>query len=202
MTDNTIYQGNQIGGCITVISTDNTKIVIDFGESLPGAQVVKNIEFDWEKENVDAVFFTHYHGDHIGRFMEIPDNVKLYMGEVTWKVLKNLYTALREETIVKHLDNRSNVFFIKPNDAIEVGDIVVTPYSVDHSAFDAYMFLVETPDKNILHTGDYRDHGHRGHIKKNGKDMNVMLEVIRCYVRDFGRRKIDVRRCKGIVQEV
>ena len=197
MTDNTIYQGNQIGGCITVISTDNTKIVIDFGESLPGAQVVKNIEFDWEKENVDAVFFTHYHGDHIGRFMEIPDNVKLYMGEVTWKVLKNLYTALREETIVKHLDNRSNVFFIKPNDAIEVGDIVVTPYSVDHSAFDAYMFLVETPDKNILHTGDYRDHGHRGHIKKNGKDMNVMLEVIRCYVRDFGRRKIDVLITEG-----
>ncbi len=197
MTDITIYQGNQIGGCITVISTDNTRIVIDFGESLPGAQVVKNIEFDWDMENVDAVFFTHYHGDHIGRFMEIPDNVKLYMGEVTWKVLKNLYTALREETIVKHLDNRSNVFFIKPNDAIEVGDIVVTPYSVNHSAFDAYMFLVETPDKNILHTGDYRDHGHRGHIKKNGKDMNVMLEVIRCYVKDFGRRKIDVLITEG-----
>lgn len=197
MTNIKIYKGDQIGGCITVISTDNTKIVIDYGESLPGAEVVENIEFDWDMENVDAVFFTHYHGDHIGRFMEIPDNVKLYMGEVTWKVLKNLYTALREETIVKHLDNRSNVFFIKPNDAIEVGDIVVTPYSVDHSAFDAYMFLVETSDKNILHTGDYRDHGHRGHVKKNGKDMNVMLEVIRCYVRDFGRRKIDVLITEG-----
>ena len=197
MTNIKIYQGDQIGGCITVISTDNTKIVIDFGESLPGAEVVENIEFDWDMENVDAVFFTHYHGDHIGRFMEIPDDVKLYMGEVTWKVLKNLYTALKKDDIVEHLDNRPNVLFIKPNDAIEVGDIRVTPYSVDHSAFDAYMFLVETPDKNILHTGDYRDHGHRGHKIKNGKDMNVMLEVIRCYVRDFGRRKIDVLITEG-----
>ena len=174
MTDIKIYQGNQIGGCITVISTESTKIVIDFGESLPGAEVVENIEFDWEHENVDAVFFTHYHGDHIGRFMEIPDEVSLYMGEVTRKVLLNLNAALKNTEVVEHLNNRPNINYINPKETIVVGDMNVTPYSVDHSAFDAYMFLVETPDKNILHTGDYRDHGHRGHKKdKNGKDMNA-----------------------------
>ena len=56
-----IYQGDQIGGCITVISTDKTKIVIDFGENLPGAGKESDIEFNWEEEKVDAVFFTHYH---------------------------------------------------------------------------------------------------------------------------------------------
>lgn len=29
------FRANQIGGCVTVITTDNTKIVIDFGEELP-----------------------------------------------------------------------------------------------------------------------------------------------------------------------
>lgn len=198
MTDIKIYQGNQIGGCITIISTEATKIVIDFGESLPGAEVVENIAFDWEHENVDAVFFTHYHGDHIGRFMEIPEEVSLYMGEVTQKVLLNLNTALKNADVVEHLNNRPNINYINPNETIVVGDMKVTPYSVDHSAFDAYMFLVETPDKNILHTGDYRDHGHRGHKKdKNGKDMNVMLEVINRYVKEYGRRKIDVLITEG-----
>lgn len=198
MTDIKIYQGNQIGGCITVISTDTTKIVIDFGESLAGAEIVENIEFDWEREQVDAVFFTHYHGDHIGRFMEIPDEVHLYMGEVTRKVLINLHTARKNMDIVEHLIGRPNINHLNINKPVVVGDIKITPYSVDHSAFDAYMFLVETPDKKILHTGDYRDHGHRGHKKdKNGNDMNVMLEVIRRYVKNHGRRKIDVLITEG-----
>ena len=53
-----IKQANQIGGCITIISTDKSKIVIDFGENLPGSKEAKNAEFDWDKENVDAVFLS------------------------------------------------------------------------------------------------------------------------------------------------
>ena len=204
MTDIKIYQGNQIGGCITVISTDSSKIIIDFGESLPGAGPVENIDFDWVNEKVDVVFFTHYHGDHIGRFMEIPENVPLYMGEVTWKVLINFYGAIRKPEYVDRLkniksikENINNINFIEITKPIIIGDIKVTPYSVDHSAYDAYMFLVETPDKNILHTGDYRDHGHRGHKIKNGKDQNVMLDVIKYYVKDHGKRKIDTLITEG-----
>lgn len=197
MTDIQIFQGNQIGGCITMISTKTTKIIIDFGESLPGSKAIDNIEFDWKKEKVDAVFFTHYHGDHIGRFMEIPEDIPLYMGKVTFEILCNINQAVKNEAVLHSLKNRSSIIFIRPKQRIEVGDIVVTPYTVDHSAFDAYMFLVETPDQNILHTGDYRDHGHRGHVKKNGKEINVMLEVIKRYVKDYGRRKIDVLITEG-----
>ena len=202
MTDIKVLQANQIGGCITIISTDITKIVIDFGESLPGSGEASNIEFDWALERVDAVFFTHYHGDHIGRFMEIPDDVHLYMGKVTWEVLKNINEALGNKEVVEKLDNRPNIHFVEINHCITVGDMKITPYSVDHSAFDAYMFLVETPDKNILHTGDYRDHGHRGHKKDGDKDINVMLEVIRCYVKQFGKRKIDVLITEGTMMGI
>lgn len=43
-----------------------------------------------------------------------------------------------------------------------VGDIKIIPITVDHSACDAYMFLLEADGKRILYTGDFRLHGFRG----------------------------------------
>jgi len=195
-----VYQGNQIGGCITVISTDKTKIVIDFGENLPGSAKESNIDFDWEKEAVDAVFFTHYHGDHIGRFMEIPDDVDLYMGEVTFKVMLNIRRAIKDEQAVKKLTERfenGSITFIERATPVSINDdIVVTGYEVDHSAYDAYMFLIEADGTNILHTGDFRDHGHRGHVIKNGVDYNIIIDVLKYYVLKGGR-KIDILITEG-----
>ena len=195
-----IYQGDQIGGCITVISTKKTKIVIDFGESLPGSGNGTNIGFDWKKERVDAVFFTHYHGDHIGRLMEIPDDVPLYMGEVTYQVLLNFREALHHEAVVNKLQSRranGSLHFVERAQPVRINeDIIVTGYQVDHSAYDAYMYLVEADGTNILHTGDFRDHGHRGYVKKRGVAKDVMREVIRKYVKKNGRQ-VDVLIIEG-----
>ena len=186
-----VIQGDQIGGCITVISTDKSKIVIDFGENLPGSPKESHVEFDWEKEKVDAVFFTHYHGDHIGRFMEIPDDVDLYMGEVTYKVMLNIRNAIKDEAAVAKLTERfdnGSITFVERAVPIHINDdIVVTGYDVDHSAYDAFMYLVEADGTNILHTGDFRDHGHRGRTVKNGVEHSTMLDVINYYVHKDGR---------------
>lgn len=40
--------------------------------------------------------------------------------------------------------------------------MIITPIEVDHSAFDAHMFLIECDGKKLLHTGDFRTHGQRG----------------------------------------
>ena len=42
-----------------------------------------------------------------------------------------------------------------------VGPFKVTPILTDHSAFDAYMLLVESEGKRILYTGDFRRHGRK-----------------------------------------
>ena len=61
-----IYQGNQIGGCVTVISSmingEIHRIMVDYGSSLPGSDNEKDFDYPWDDEPVDAVFFTHYHG--------------------------------------------------------------------------------------------------------------------------------------------
>ena len=77
-----IHRGlDQIGGCITEIWTESSRVFIDFGQNLPGngkpttpeedALMVADIVENNEKEH-QAVFYTHAHEDHVGLFPYIP----------------------------------------------------------------------------------------------------------------------------------
>lgn len=46
------------------------------------------------------------------------------------------------------------------------GNITVTAYTVDYSAFDACAFLIEAEGKRVLYTGDIRIHGSKGVLYK------------------------------------
>lgn len=210
-----IYQGNQIGGCVTVITAIHEgaehRIMIDYGSSLPGSDNDRDFEYPWDEKPVDAVFFTHYHGDHTGRIMEIPSNVPLYMGPVARQAMINIQEALgnnthmskeeaelhlKEASVLKD-DRRVRTFEWKNRryQPIEILGFRIEPYSVDHSAYDAYMFLIEAKDparpsgKYItVHTGDFRGHGRRGHR---------MLDVIEVYVNKRGKRRVDALVIEG-----
>ena len=161
----TIHRGaNQIGGCITEISTDGCRMFIDFGSNLPG---VGKSEFSKEQvealtSGADAVFYTHYHGDHVGLHHLVPKDVPQYIGGGAKEVMLLKYKALRQPENYA-LVSKMSVY--SPSRGIDVGGkglITVTPYFVDHSAFDAYMFMIECEGRTILHTGDFRRHGYLG----------------------------------------
>lgn len=61
------------------------------------------------------------------------------------------------------------------NKPIKLGDISVTPYVVDHSAPDSYMFLIEADGKRILFTGDFREHGIAGENETLEKLLNTYI---------------------------
>lgn len=229
-----IYQGNQIGGCVTVITYtpeisvpvchepekhDSSKsiqkprpirLMVDYGQSLPGSETAEDFKYDWEKEPIDGVFFTHYHGDHIGRFTEIPSSVKLYMGAVTRKVLINIHTyleksrnpaisarakkalsILRDNDRIVEVTRKNPIVLRSPggNGSPDTQNAVtVTGYTINHSAYDAYMYLIETPDQTILHTGDFRGHGYQG---------KAILPLIQKYIRQSGKRNVDILITEG-----
>jgi hypothetical protein len=61
-----------------------------------------------------------------------------------------------------------------------VGPFAVTPILTDHSAFDAYMLLIEADGKRILYTGDFRRHGRKSvlvdrMIAKPPADIDVLI---------------------------
>lgn len=163
----TIHRGaNQIGGCITEISTDGAKILIDLGSNLPNGQVreLTKKEVSSITKDADAIFYTHYHGDHVGLFHLVPKSVPQYIGTGAKEVMLCKY-----QTLAKHTDLEKEVEAIKRfntykvyTDIIIKKKIKIRPYYVSHSAFDAYMFLIKVEGKTILHTGDFRTHGYLG----------------------------------------
>lgn len=228
-TEIKIHRGNQIGGCITEIWTEKTRILIDFGEELPGSKSPERFDLDWgastgkrkEKPAVSAVFFTHYHGDHVGRFMEAYEHAHLYMSELSRDVLVNIHEYLKEnlpklakrkegeeaeqlrKEAEKHGDaldilketgvyqGKGRIHTFHPSEKLPIqleGGITVTPFWVDHSAGDACMFLIETEDKRILHTGDFRGHG------RHGEDGSLIYDEIRKLA---GQKQINVLITEG-----
>jgi len=155
----TVYRPNQIGGCITEIETSKgTKIIIDVGSNLPGVKSTDEVDVNQLTKNCNAVFITHYHGDHLGEFDKVDDNAPIYIGKVAHELFYNLCKFTRNE----HKEKVKKFKTFNARDEIVVEDITVIPYRVDHSAYDSYMFLIIVDGKNILHTGDFRMHGWSG----------------------------------------
>jgi ribonuclease J len=158
-----IHRGtHQIGGCVTEISSGASRVFIDMGADLPGRDVSgEPLRVNGLTEgdgSGSALFITHYHADHVGRMSEIMPGIPVYMGETAKAIMLNLAERIERAMIPNY--EKINTF--SALDAINVGDITVTPLMVDHSAFDSYMFVIEAGGKRVLHTGDFRTHGPRG----------------------------------------
>jgi ribonuclease J len=197
----TIHRGiNQIGGCITEIKSEKgTKILIDLGHNLPEGDKPSDDIYDRPEkmdellEGVNAVFYTHPHGDHLSFEAIVREaGIPQYIGKASKAMLlvlkrQQIYRANgeRKDTLQESIDAIESFREFDAKETIEIGDVRITPYFVSHSAADAYMFVVECDGRRILHTGDFRDHGYRG---------KGLLPTIATYI---ARRKIDVLITEG-----
>ena len=149
-----IHRGeNQIGGNIIEISTDKTRILLDVGRELDEEEVrLPDIDGLFDVPAFDAVFISHYHGDHIGLAYYINKRIPLYLGEASVRIVQASDAYKNTETI-------HPAGFLVHGKPISIGDITVTPFLCDHSAFDSYMLLCEADGETVLYTGDFRSNG-------------------------------------------
>ena len=161
-----IHRGtHQIGGSAIEISTESTRIILDFGNelSLDEKYIPINLDIDSVTKGIpdcDGIVISHYHMDHLGQLTTALPEIPLYMGELSKEVAmisaeyqdKNLYLRLLG----------ANTF--RGGEAFTIGDIRIRPLVIDHSAADSYMFVIEAEGKRVLYTGDFRMHGLRHHI--------------------------------------
>ncbi len=178
-----VHRGTkQIGGCVTEIRTEEARIFIDLGSELPdinGDTPLETLSINGvtqDGNNCDGVFFTHYHGDHIGMISHVIPQVPLYMGGAA----KDIYITFQKRINHNHPLAEERMRTFQAGEEIQVKDISVTPFLVDHSAYDAYMFLIKAQGKKILHTGDFRTHGFRGKgvlpmLKKYVGSVDVLI---------------------------
>lgn len=153
----TIHRGqNQIGGSIIEIASETTKIILDAGseldEEVPVAPQIEGL-FSGEA-SYDAVFISHYHGDHLGLCDQVLPEIPIYIG----KGAADVTNAAR-----RYLNKPEYRFaaYYEAGKTITIGDIEITPYLCDHSAFDAYMFHIACGGKTLIYSGDFRSNGRK-----------------------------------------
>ena len=153
-----IHRGtHQIGGIAAEISTASTRILIDMGDELsldPNfVSAPLNIPGVTDANGrYDAVLFTHYHGDHTGQMLRIRPEIPLYAGALAKDIMRlsSAHSWKKDEALCKRIETirtfSAGVPFL-------IGDIQITPFSIDHSAADSYLFLIEADGKRVLYTG-------------------------------------------------
>lgn len=120
----------------------------------------------------DAVLFTHYHGDHIGQMLRIRPEIPIYAGALAKDIMRLSAErgGQKNEALCKRIETMQA---FSPGKPFLIGDIQITPFCIDHSACDSYMFLIEADGKRVLYTGDFRLHGVRRNVMDKILDRRI-----------------------------
>ena len=174
-----IHRGTQeIGGSCVELSTDKSRILIDFGmplvndkkepfnskilagksiEDLKELKILPGINglYKGEEKTVDAVLISHSHMDHYGFLTYVHPDIPIYMSRGAEMLIEvsNIF--------LPHKTGELNVRTIQHKSPFKIRDLTITPYLVDHSAFDALAFLIEAEGKRVFYSGDFRGHGRK-----------------------------------------
>mgnify|MGYP001290717858 CR=1 FL=1 len=156
MTINIIRGQNQIGGSIIEVKSDTTRLILDAGLELDDTDAeAPEVEGLFQgKPSCDAVLISHYHGDHIGLLEKVLPGIPIYMGAGAFSV-----SNAARGYLGKPLYEADG--FFESGKPFVIGDITVTPYLCDHSAFDSYMIYLSCKGKTALYTGDFRANGRK-----------------------------------------
>ena len=175
-----IHRGTkEIGGSCVEVWTDTSRIVIDLGmplvnpdktpfdaretesrsrDELIREKILPDIPSLYQDGSKTALLISHAHQDHYGLMKHINPSCPVYLGSGTQVLIELTNTFTDKKWTIqnaKHIDH---------NKSFMLGDIKVTPYLMDHAAFDAYAFLFEADEKSLFYSGDFRMHGRKAEI--------------------------------------
>ncbi len=179
-----IHRGTQeIGGSCVEIWTENTRIVVDIGMPLVDSEgkqfnyskykalstseliekgILPKIQgfYPDDSDLIDGLIISHAHMDHYGLFNHLNANITCYLGKATNAIieLSSIFTPAQ--------NNIKNAYYFKKSTPYRIGDFTITAYWMDHSAFDAYAFLIESDAKSLFYSGDFRSHGRKANAFK------------------------------------
>lgn len=177
-----IHRGTkEIGGtCVEVIS-GKTRILLDFGMPLGNGQggefderalegkptdelVAKGILYPVQglyKDDIpqiDAILISHSHKDHYGFLKFAHPDIPVYASAGAQKLIEVLNVFIRKED---RLQLPKSTATVQDRKTFDIGDLSITPYLVDHSAFDAMSFHIveKTMGQSLFYSGDFRAAG-------------------------------------------
>ncbi len=148
----TIHRGSrEIGGTCIELEADRTRILLDLGAPLSE----KSRYLNPKQIRPDAVLISHPHQDHYGLIEQLDEETPVFIGGLGKSLIDATRIFLNREC------PRNNFKHFTHRKSFCVGDFVITPYLMDHSAVDSYAFLIEAEGKRLFYSGDFRAHGRK-----------------------------------------
>ena len=146
-----IHRGTrEIGGTCIEIEAQGQRIVLDVGLPLDAPDeghetLLPDVSgFREADDSLLAVLISHPHQDHYGLARYLRADVPVFIGEAAHRML----TAASRYVPNGHAFSAPNYF--RHRTPVDIGPFRVTPFLVDHSAFDAYALLVEADGQRVF----------------------------------------------------
>lgn len=151
----------QIGGSCVEVEQDGQRLVIDLGlpldaqANVPG-QLPAGIWVDGSDRSLLGILISHPHLDHYGLLAHVSPEIPVGLGPAARRILAAAAPFLPGQWPIpaRGWDYQSG----RP---ISIGPFKVTPFLVDHSAYDAYALLIEAGGDRLFYSGDFRAHGRK-----------------------------------------
>lgn len=148
----------EIGGNCIEVKSQTTRLLLDIGMPLNSINGNATLPDGLDiTTHCDGVLISHPHQDHWGLLKDLPKEWDVYSGKHCEILINKTSEIFGTKPKQKFINWQSGNTFA-------IGDIEITPYLTDHSAFDAYMILLENNGKRILYSGDFRMHGRKSKL--------------------------------------
>jgi ribonuclease J len=170
----------EIGGSCVEVEADGQRLVLDIGRPL-WAEADEEVPLpaipgltEGDDPDLLGVLISHGHPDHYGLVHQIGRDVPVYIGEAAARILNEAAFFWR---LGRSLEPSG---FLVDRQPLQLGPFTVTPYLVDHSAFDAHALFVEAEGRRLLYSGDLRAHGRKPGtferlVREPPEDVDVFL---------------------------
>ncbi len=149
---------NEIGKNMYVVQYGEDIIIIDCGakfpdESLLGIDlIIPDLTYLQENiEKIRALIVTHGHEDHIG-------GIPYFLKKINVPIYATNFTlGLIELKLTEHrLLRDSQLIIIDDNSKLTFGEMNMSFFKTAHSIPDCLGIVIETPQGNVVHTGDFK----------------------------------------------
>lgn len=147
-----VHRGTQeIGGTCIEIESAGERVLLDLGcpLDLVGADSVGAVPpVSGLRDGVNgplAILLSHPHQDHVGLVRHTHPSIPVAIGSAAARILDRAASWLD----CPLLSSRSLIHW-QDRKPVEVGPFQITPYLVDHSAYDAYALLVEAGGQRLF----------------------------------------------------
>jgi ribonuclease J len=150
---------------------------------------LKFTDLPYTKPQIDGVFLSHAHMDHIGHIVFLDEKVPLHCGRGTKIFIKSL-----EETSSANCGKHSYETF-RTGQKITIDNLEIEPIHVDHSIPACYGFIIQTSNGSLIYTGDLRIHGFRNDMTEEFVERACASEPVAMV--SEGTRMVEVERRKN-----